>query len=72
MSNIKRASAAQAAVEFHQQMQFSDPFEADKEGALWDILTNLRHLCAAHGISFKQAVEVSLAHFQNETKHQEE
>lgn len=72
MSNIKRASAAQAAVEFHQQLQSSDPFEVDKEGAVRDILTNLRHLCAAHGIDFAHAVQVSLAHFQNETKHQEE
>jgi hypothetical protein len=47
-----------------------EPITCDQE-ALIDLLTDLRHLCAAEAIPFDDAVRISLYHFTAETKEEQ-
>ena len=66
MSNENRAHHAHAALAHHARAIKSDGPDIDPEGALMDLLTNLRHYCDANGLDFEMTCERSNHHYNAE------
>lgn len=66
--NAERQSAAHAAVAHYiaNKGEMDGNFEADLEGFITDLLTDLRHLCGARGIDFDERARISADHYTAE------
>lgn len=47
---------------------FSEYSRFDKECSIIDLMTDLRHWCAANGVNFDDTVRISADHYQTETR----
>ena len=64
MTLTDRLSAAEAAIEAHRDA--TRDFRSDREEAVIDLLTNIRHLCDAEDLDFQAIARMSLTHFNSE------
>lgn len=60
-----RIRAARAALAAYDRSKKTSSAQSTHE-SVCDLLTDLRHYCAKHGIDIEQAIERSLGHFEAE------
>lgn len=60
-----RIRAARAALAAYDRIKKTSSGQTTDE-SVCDLLTDLRHYCAKHGIDIEQAIEQSLDHFEAE------